>query len=97
MDHPEDGYPIQLVKIRPSGKIEIEEKALQIISECDLPVGFVAVVGKYRTGKSFLLNKLLYLEGKGVNYMLFSSKLIHRPLLALREFGCGQNPYTTSV
>ena len=74
MSYPEDGYPIQLIRIRPSGKIEIDEKALEVISSCDLPVGFVALIGKYRTGKSFLLNKLLFLEGKGVFIELFSLK-----------------------
>ena len=33
-----------------------------------MPVGFVCLAGKYRTGKSFLLNKLLMLEGDGVKY-----------------------------
>lgn len=41
-------------------------KALDIICSCDLPVGFACLAGKYRTGKSFLLNKLLYLDNKGV-------------------------------
>lgn len=41
-------------------------QARDIIAACDLPVGFVCLAGKYRTGKSFLLNKLLYLDGKGV-------------------------------
>lgn len=63
----EGGEPIQLIRIKPSGKVEIDPKALDIISACDLPVGFVTLSGKYRTGKSFLLNKLLYLEGRGVH------------------------------
>jgi len=29
-------------------------------------ISFVTVAGKYRTGKSFLLNKLLGLRGEGV-------------------------------
>ncbi len=28
----DDGQPIQFIKIRPSGKIEVDERALQIIS-----------------------------------------------------------------
>jgi GTPase Era involved in 16S rRNA processing len=31
-------------------------------------VGFCSLAGKYRTGKSFLLNKLLGLEGSGVSW-----------------------------
>lgn len=53
--------PIQLIRIRPHGEIEVDQGALDLISNCDLPVGFCCVAGKYRTGKSFLLNKLLRL------------------------------------
>jgi hypothetical protein len=45
--------------------IELDEKALDIIAECDLPVGFVTFVGKYRIGKSCLLNRMLGLPGDG--------------------------------
>ena len=63
----EQGQPIQLIQIRPSGKINVDERALDIIAQCDdAPVGFVCLVGKYRGGKSFLLNKLLFLQGRGV-------------------------------
>lgn len=68
----EDGEPVQLIRIRASGKVEIDPKALDIIAGCDMPVGFVTLAGKYRTGKSFLLNKLLYLEGKGVPYVIIT-------------------------
>lgn len=64
------GRPIQLIRIRPYGKIEVDQNALDLISNCDMPVGFCCVAGKYRTGKSFLLNKLLKLEGNGVNIWL---------------------------
>jgi len=30
-------------------------------------IGFVSLAGRYRTGKSFLLNRLLDLSGDGVN------------------------------
>ena len=60
------GEPLQLIKIRPYGKVEISQEALDIINSCDLPVGFACLCGKYRTGKSFLMNKLLRLEGSGV-------------------------------
>ena len=87
----EGGEPIQLVRIKPSQQVEVNPQALDLISECDLPVGFVCLAGKYRTGKSFLLNKLLYLERKGVTNSVFSLKSIHQRRLALREFGCGRN------
>jgi len=51
-----------LLEIKPNGKVELNNEALDIIASYnDKPVGFVALVGKYRTGKSFLLNKLLFL------------------------------------
>ena len=42
-----------------------EDVPLDMIAECDLPVGFVTLVGKYRIGKSSLLNRLLNLSGQG--------------------------------
>ena len=36
------------------------------LSAFDGNVAFVTVAGKYRTGKSFLLNKILGLKGQGV-------------------------------
>lgn len=66
------GRAIQLVKMKPYGKIEVDQDALDLISQCDLPVGFCCIAGKYRTGKSFLLNKLLKLEGNGVHFHLRS-------------------------
>jgi GTP-binding protein EngB required for normal cell division len=45
--------------------IELDDKALDIIADCDLPVGFVVFTGKYRIGKSSLMNRLLRLRGDG--------------------------------
>ncbi|XP_060551714.1 guanylate-binding protein 1-like [Ruditapes philippinarum] len=38
--------------------LEIQEEALDQISKIDLPIVVVAVVGLYRTGKSYLMNRL---------------------------------------
>lgn len=62
-----EGRPIQLIKIRPTGKIEINNDALDIIASYNQPVGFVSLVGKTRTGKSCLLNRLLNIKGQGVS------------------------------
>lgn len=60
------GRPIQLIRIgKYDQKIEVDQTALDIISNCDGSVGFCCVAGKYRTGKSFLLNKLLKIPGNG--------------------------------
>ena len=55
-----------------------------------MPVGFACLCGKYRTGKSFLINKLLKLEGKGVHYFFtisfeLTQALTHVPKVS----GCG--------
>lgn len=60
---------MQLIRIKEDGKIEVNEEALNLIAQYNLPVGFVSLVGKMRTGKSCLLNRLLQLTGKGVNYI----------------------------
>ena len=59
---------MQLIRIRQDGKIEVNEEALNLIAQYNLPVGFVSLVGKMRTGKSCLLNRLLQLTGKGVSH-----------------------------
>ena len=62
------GKPIQLLKVLPSGRIELNEEALSLIASCETEVGFVSIVGKMRTGKSCLFNRLLGLAGKGVAF-----------------------------
>ena len=57
---------MQLLKVLNNGKIELNEEALNLIASCDAEVGFVSLVGKMRTGKSCLLNRLLGLPGRGV-------------------------------
>ena len=88
----ENGEAIQLIRIRPSGNVEVDERALDIIASCDMPVGFVTLVGKYRTGKSFLMNKLLSLPNQGVKISIICSlESTHLPQPAQKEFGCGQS------
>ena len=63
----DDGEPLQLVKFdRNTGEFTIEAKAAQVLSAVQGNVGFCSLAGKYRTGKSFLLNQLLCLKGPGV-------------------------------
>lgn len=58
-----------MLRILPNGRIEINEEALGIIACIEEPVGFVSLVGKTRTGKSCLLNKILHIAGDGVRVM----------------------------
>ncbi|OAE18763.1 hypothetical protein AXG93_2396s1140 [Marchantia polymorpha subsp. ruderalis] len=53
-------------------KLAVAKKGLEVISRITNPVAVVAVIGPYRSGKSFLLNQLLTLscnEGFGVGHM----------------------------
>ena len=64
----DDGKPLQLVKFdKKSGKFTVEAEAAALLNEVKGNVGFCALAGKYRTGKSFLLNQLLCLKGQGVD------------------------------
>lgn len=83
---------MQLIRIRPNGKIEIIPEAISAIASVDGPIGFVSLVGKTRTGKSCLLNRLLHLTGDGVKVSLDSFEWILRLRAALRVFGCGLSP-----
>lgn len=53
------------------GKFEVNDEAIQMLMKINHAIAPIAVVGKYRTGKSFLLNKLIkgtyYNEGYGNN------------------------------
>ncbi|KAJ9543496.1 hypothetical protein OSB04_023203 [Centaurea solstitialis] len=53
-------------------KLRISREGLEAISRITTPIAAVAVIGPYRSGKSFLLNQLLSLscyEGFGVGHM----------------------------
>ena len=41
------------------------------------PIGVVAVAGMYRTGKSYLLNRLLLNRKRGYKFVIKGIKLIH--------------------
>ncbi|XP_016311479.1 guanylate-binding protein 1-like [Sinocyclocheilus anshuiensis] len=53
MDKPEC-----LIDTESGGKLYVKESALQILQKIEQPVVVVAVVGLYRTGKSYLMNRL---------------------------------------
>ncbi|KAM3128779.1 hypothetical protein pb186bvf_019127 [Paramecium bursaria] len=58
--------PIQVVRfISQNNKFEINPEAKDFISNLQGNIGFVVVCGRYRTGKSYLLNKLLEAQGDG--------------------------------
>ncbi|XP_051050657.1 uncharacterized protein LOC127229633 [Phodopus roborovskii] len=56
------------------GKLTPNQKALEILSAITQPVVVVAIVGLYRTGKSYLMNKL---AGKNTGFSLGSTVQSH--------------------
>ena len=54
------GVPLELVRYdTDSGKFHVGEQALEMLRATKDPVGVVAVCGRARQGKSFILNQLL--------------------------------------
>ena len=59
-DIPDDGKAISMVNYDPSlGQFVINQEALEIIRQLQNPLGVISVAGMYRTGKSYLLNRML--------------------------------------
>lgn len=59
-----DGEAVQIVTYDPrSREFVLNKDGVDILLEYAGNVGFVCIAGKYRTGKSFLMNKLLGLKG----------------------------------
>ncbi|XP_078236446.1 guanylate-binding protein 3 [Pogona vitticeps] len=57
--------PICLIENRPGEKLGVNQEALEILRKIKQPVVVVAIVGLYRTGKSYLMNKLAGKEQGG--------------------------------
>lgn len=62
----QDGRPLQLIKVdKQTSKFSLVKETAQELSGYVGNVGFCCLAGKYRGGKSFLLNRLLDLKGDG--------------------------------
>eukprot|EP00079_Xenopus_tropicalis_P013519 XP_002942120.2 PREDICTED: guanylate-binding protein 1-like [Xenopus tropicalis] len=59
--------PMCLIENSPDGKLSVNPQAKEILSKITQPVVVVAIVGLYRTGKSYLMNKL---AGKNAGFDL---------------------------
>ena len=44
---------------------EINEDTLTFLRELNMPIGVISVAGMYRTGKSYLLNRVLLNQSRG--------------------------------
>ncbi|XP_073783813.1 guanylate-binding protein 4 [Danio rerio] len=62
--------PVCLIDTASDGKLCVQPAALQILQQIQQPVVVVAVVGLYRTGKSYLMNRL---AGKHSGFALGST------------------------
>uniref|UniRef100_A0A8C9UB46 GB1/RHD3-type G domain-containing protein n=1 Tax=Scleropages formosus TaxID=113540 RepID=A0A8C9UB46_SCLFO len=51
-------HPICLIENTEENKLKTNQEALEILSSITQPVVVVSIVGKYRTGKSYLMNRL---------------------------------------
>ena len=59
-DTPDDGRALSMVNYDPSlGQFVINPEALEVIRQLQSPLGVISVAGMYRTGKSYLLNRML--------------------------------------
>jgi len=54
--------PLQLIRIDDAGKCHLQENAASILNQIQGRLAVVGIAGLYRTGKSFLLNRLLGLQ-----------------------------------
>ncbi|XP_044846753.1 guanylate-binding protein 1-like [Mauremys mutica] len=66
--------PICLIENSPAGELRVQQEALQVLAEISQPVVVVAVAGLYRTGKSYLMNRL---AGKRTGFSLGSTIQSH--------------------
>uniref|UniRef100_A0A8D2J2I6 GB1/RHD3-type G domain-containing protein n=1 Tax=Varanus komodoensis TaxID=61221 RepID=A0A8D2J2I6_VARKO len=59
--------PMCLIENKPGEKLQVNREALQLLQSIQQPVVVVAIVGLYRTGKSYLMNQL---AGKNKGFAL---------------------------
>ena len=60
------GHAISMVNYDPSlGQFVINQEAFEVIRQLSNPLGVISVAGMYRTGKSYLLNRMLLNRSNG--------------------------------
>ena len=64
-DSPFRDEPIPLIYAGKDNKLELNPQALEILSSIPKPLAVVGVAGQYRTGKSYLLNKIILNKNQG--------------------------------
>ena len=62
----EEGYAIPLILHQEREGFKMTQEGLDLLNSIDKKIGVISVAGKYRTGKSYLLNKIiLNIKSKG--------------------------------
>jgi len=62
--------PVPFLTSDDTGKYVVHEEAAKVLEAIEGPIAVVAVAGLYRTGKSFLLNSLLGLNGQPESFVV---------------------------
>lgn len=87
------GGPLQLIRIDDNGKCHVQENAAAILNQMQGRLAVVGIAGLYRTGKSFLLNRLLGLQegfeiGPSVNPCTKGLWIWGQPVQLSNDFHC---------
>ena len=54
------GEPVQFIKVGKDKRFSITPEAVELLESLKgRPLGVISIVGKYRTGKSFIANRVL--------------------------------------
>ena len=74
-------------------EFDLGEEATEFLKEIKGPIGVVAVAGMYRTGKSYLLNRMILNRSKGfgVGPTINPCTKVNILRLILRDFGFGRS------
>lgn len=62
--------PVPFLTSGENGRFEVHEEAKKLLGAIEGPLAVVAVAGLWRTGKSFLLNSLLGLNGQPESFVV---------------------------
>mmetsp|Transcript_5233 Transcript_5233/g.11644 ORF Transcript_5233/g.11644 Transcript_5233/m.11644 type:complete len:821 (-) Transcript_5233:251-2713(-) len=85
--------PLQLIRIDDNGKCHVQENATAILNQITGKLAVVGIAGLYRTGKSFLLNRLLGLQtgfeiGPSVNPCTKGLWIWGQPVQLANDYHC---------
>ena len=87
------GGPLQLIGIDENGRCKVEDYAASILQQITGKIAVVGVAGLYRTGKSFLMNRLLGLQdgfeiGPTVNPCTKGIWMWGQPVQIAKDYHC---------